>query len=172
MNAIHGDLANTEESFPALVELLSSGTTTKLSRTPPATRGGVTETFPLREEDVDAFPDDASLVAAAVGGRRGRKPRRASEPVRVRLFHDNLILAKFPVLVGHYIDDVFVGAEDILDRQLDGRLRELQRQDLYAGASGTAAVVLNTPGATSVTPLHPGAIVAGLGTVGECRLVR
>ena len=72
-----------------------------------------------------------------------RKPRRAREPIRVSVVHDNLVWARWPVLVGHYRDDVFVGAEDFLDRQLKGRLRELQRLDLYPGAYNTSAVVLN-----------------------------
>jgi tetratricopeptide (TPR) repeat protein len=166
MNAVHGDMANTEDAFPALVDLLSNGTTSKLPKTPPAVRGAAQETFPLREVAVDAFPDDASLAAAALGGRRGSKPRRARDTIRVSVLHDNLVFARWPVLVGHYRDDVFVGAEDYLDYQLRGRLRELQRLDLYPGAYNTSAVVLNEV-AASTTPQHPGAIVAGLGTVGE-----
>ena len=167
MDAVHGDLANVEESFPAIVDLLNNGTTAKLSQTPPAMRGDAAETFPFRFVDVDAFPDDRSLTAAALGGRRGRKSLRAVDRVRVRVVHDNLVWAKSPILVGHYLDDVFVGAEDFLDRQLQGRLRELQRQDLYPGAYNTATVVLNLPSAANKTGLLPGAVVAGLGTVGE-----
>ena len=70
-------------------------------------------------------------------------------------------------MVGHYRDDVFVGAEDSLDWQLDGRLRELQRLDLYPGAYNTSAVVLNEASTAQTTTRHPGAIVVGLGTVGE-----
>jgi hypothetical protein len=166
MNAVHGDLANTEDAFPALVDLLSNGTTSKLPQTPPAVRGDAKETFPLREVAADTFPDDASLMAAALGGRRGTKPRRARDPIRVSVVHNNLVWAHSPVVVGHYRDDVFVGAEDLLDRQLKGRLRELQRLDLYPGALNTSVVVLNeAPGST--TREHPGTIVAGLGNVGE-----
>ena len=167
MHAVHGDLANTEDSFPAIVDLLTNGTTSKLSQTPPVVRGDARETFPLREVAVDAFPDDASLAAAAVGGRRGRKSRRAQEPVRVSVVHNNLRWASSPVVVGHYRDDVFVGAEDFLDWQLDGRLRELQRLDLYPGAYNTSAVVLNEASTAQTTTRHPGAVVVGLGTVGE-----
>jgi triacylglycerol esterase/lipase EstA (alpha/beta hydrolase family) len=167
MNAVHGDLANTEDSFPAIVDLLNTGTTSKLSQTPPAARGDVRETFPLREADIDGFPDEASLAAAASGGRRGRKKRRVQQPVRVKVVHNNLIWADCPVVVGHYRDDVFVGAESALDRQLDGRLRELQRLDLYPGAFNTSAAVLNESVSTVATKRHPGAVVVGLGTVGE-----
>src|SRR5437016_10505437 len=101
MNAVHGDLANTEESFPAIVDLLSNGTTSKLAQTPPAVRGDVRDMFPLREAVVDAFPDDASLAAAAVGGKR--------------------------CIVGKRIDDGLAQREHVPHVAADGRrsLREL-----------------------------------------------
>lgn len=166
MNAAHGDLANTEESFTALVDLLEHGRTSKLPKTPSVGRGRAKEVFPLRETPLDAFPDDAALAAAAMGGRRGRKPRPTQDRVQVRVVHNNLIWARSPVVVGHYLNDVVVGAEALLDRQLDGRLRELHRLDLYPGDYNRAAVVLNHTSAGSPAQ-HPGAIVAGLGTVGE-----
>src|SRR5262249_17903495 len=66
-----------------------------------------------------------------------------------------------------YRDDVFVGAEDSLDWQLDGRLRELQRLDLYPGAYNTSAVALNEASLSQRATRHPGAVVVGLGTVCE-----
>lgn len=166
MNAAHGDLASTEESFAALVDLLEHGRTSKLPKTPPVGRGSSRDAFPLREPALDAFPDETALAAAAMGGRRGRKPRPAQNRVQVRVVHNNLIWAQSPVVVGHYVNDVIVGAEALLDRQLDGRLRELHRLDLYPGAYNRAAVVLNHTGGGAPAQ-HPGAIVAGLGTVGE-----
>jgi tetratricopeptide (TPR) repeat protein len=162
MEAAHGDLANTEESFPAIVDLLSNGTTAKLPRTAPATRGGGPEVFPLRLPTLEAFPDDQSLTAAALGGRPGRKGRPPVERVKVRVVHDDLAFARYPVLVGHYRDDVVVGAEAYLDARLQGRLRELQKLDLYPGPYNTAVAVLN-----DVAGGLPGALVAGLGQVGE-----
>ncbi|MGE3706776.1 MAG: CHAT domain-containing protein, partial [Vicinamibacterales bacterium] len=164
-DAQHGDLAADEEWFPAIADLLVHGRTSKLARTPPVSRGS-TDAFPLRAAGVDAYPDDSALTSAALGGRRGRKRRREAAPVRIRVVHSNLIWARFPVLVGHYTNDVIVGAEALLDRQLDGRLRELHRLDLYPGSYDRAAVVLNDrTGAGAIQ--HPGAIVAGLGAVGE-----
>jgi hypothetical protein len=80
MNAVHGDLANTEDAFPALVDLLGNGTTSKLPQTPPAVRGDAKEIFPLREVAADAFPDDASLMAAALGEDAG-EPSRAARAI-------------------------------------------------------------------------------------------
>jgi len=86
--------------------------------------------------------------------------------VHVRIVHDNVSNASHPVLVGHYRHDVIVGAERYLDQRLDGRLSALLRMELYAGLLNTAVVVLNDQSRGELS-LHPGAIIAGLGVVGE-----
>ena len=167
MNAVHGDLANTEDAFPAIVDLLSNGTTSKLSQTPPAVRGDARETFPLREAAVDAFPDDASLAAAAVGGRRGRKPRRVQEPIRVSVVHDNLVWARLARR-----------GRPLPRRRVRGRggLRSTgSSTDACASCSGSISIRARTTPRRSCSTSrahrrrrrHPGAIVVGLGTVGE-----
>ena len=166
MDAVHGDLASTEEAFPALLDLLTTGTTSKLPTTAPQRRAAATETFEMREPLPSMVPDQEDLVASALGGRR--RPMRRTAPrhqVRVRVIHNDLSNATSPVLVGHYEQDVIVGAEAYLDRQLTGRLTELRQMELYPGPIGTAVAVLNSE---PVLPgQHPGAIVAGLGMVGD-----
>ena len=166
MDALHGDLANTEEAFPALVDLLSTGGTTKLSRTPPVARTARADLFPMESPDADMLPDTEDLVAAAVGGARRRSAtsvRAIDGPVRVRVVHGNLSRASSPVLVGHYSLSAIVNAEEYLDRQLDHRLRELHRMGLYPGPIGSGVVVLNEP----ESGRHPGAVVVGLGRYGD-----
>ncbi len=63
--------------------------------------------------------------------------------ITVRMVHDNLTNARSPVLVSHYRIDVIVAAEEYLDRQLDHRLSELLRMELYPGPINTGVVVLN-----------------------------
>jgi hypothetical protein len=165
LDAAHGDLANTARAFPALLDLLVSGHTAKLPMTPPRRRGA-REVFELRTPAPEMLPDEADLLATAVGGSRPRSHReREGEDLHVQVVHGNLRFAASPVLIGHYLDDVIVGAEAYLDRQLHGRLAELQRMELYVGALPTSVAVLNETGGP-VRP-HPGAIVAGLGRVGE-----
>jgi hypothetical protein len=77
-----------------------------------------------------------------------------------------LVNAKYPVLVSHYRHDVIVAAEKYLDERLDGRLSELLRMELYPGPINTAVVVLNETQAGDQS-IHPGAVVAGLGVIGE-----
>jgi len=167
MEAEHGDLAATPEAFPALFDLLYLGTTTKLPQTPPARRGKPDETFVLPPEIPAMYPDEPDLVAAALGGSRRRKERAPLiRKVKVRIVHGDLAGARFPVAVGHYEGDTIVSAESYLDRQVDGRLREMNRLGLYPGKLNTTGVFLNDE-QRRPKGAHPGAIIVGLGMVGE-----
>jgi hypothetical protein len=169
MDAVHGDLASTEDAFPAILDLLATGTTSKLPTTPPQRRAAVTDAFEMRESPPAMVPDQEDIVASALGSRRRRARRTArARRVRVRVIHDDLSHATAPVLVGHYQQDVIIGAERYLDRQLAGRLTELHRMNLYPGPIGSAVAVLNVEeSARRGQHRHPGAIVAGLGMVGD-----
>jgi hypothetical protein len=165
MDTTHGDLANDRRHFNALGDLLHAGATSKLPTVAPARREA-DAVFEMREPMPAMVPDEAEIIADALGGRR--EPPAGGEPdarVSVRVVHDNLTNARLPVLVGHYHHDVIVGAEGYLDTRLQGRLSELLRMELYPGALNTGVVVVNDadPGAS----VHPGAIIAGLGTVGD-----
>ncbi len=166
MDTVHGDLANDRRHFPALVDLLNTGTTSKLHTSAPATRSA-DEQFEMREPLPSMVPDEAELVSEALGGRRVKvEVRKARSRIRVRMVHDNLTNARSPVLASHYRYDVIVAAEAYLDARLDGRLSELLRMELYPGPINTGVVVLNDT-ATGDLSIHPGAIIAGLGIVGE-----
>ncbi len=156
----HGDLAAFEAAFPALLDLLQTGHTTRLPQTPPAgTRG--TERLVLARDMADAYPDEQELAAAAMGTRRRRKRTVPQPRVKVGIVHGHLGFTDHAVMVGHYQGDTVVSAEAALDHMLDGRLRERLRLGLYPGALGSADVFLN-PGKKP-----GGAIVIGLGRVGE-----
>ena len=166
MDTVHGDLANDRRHFPALVELLNTGTTTRLPTVPPVSRGAE-ELFELPEHEPDMVPDEPELVADALGGRRANVEFRPGlSKVGIRVVNDNLTNARFPVLASHYRNDVIVAAEEYLDRTLDGRLSELLRMELYPGPIDTAVVVLNEVREGNLS-IHPGAVVAGLGLVGD-----
>lgn len=166
LDTVHGDLASDRRHFAALVELLNTGTSARLPTSPPVSRGPE-ETFELPEPEPAMVPDEAELVADALGGRRTNAEFRPSLPkVDIRVVNDNLTNARFPVLAGHYRNDVIVAAEEYLDRRLSGRLSELLRLELYAGPIGTAVVVLNEVRERDLS-IHPGAVVAGLGLVGD-----
>jgi hypothetical protein len=166
MNTPHGDLANDRRYFPALVDLLQTGTTSKLPVTPPVRREAETR-FEMRDPLPAMVPDEAELLSDALGGRRVEEDTRAPEArIAIRVVHDNLTNARSPVLASHYHRDVIVAAEAYLDARLNGRLSELLRMELYPGPINTGAVVVNEPAPGDLS-IHPGAIIAGLGTVGD-----
>jgi hypothetical protein len=163
--AMPGELVTKGDLFPAFVDLLMSGTTTRLPINKPARSGAPQDGSIIKTRSVSMVPDEQELIASALG-YDARTARESKQKVSVRVVHGNLARAHSPVLVGHYQYDTFVSAENYLDTQLDGRLRELHRMDLYPGKIGTAVVVANEPGKDDAG-VHPGAIVAGLGVVGE-----
>jgi pimeloyl-ACP methyl ester carboxylesterase len=169
MDTVHGDMANDRRHFAAIADLLNTGATSKLDTTPKVARSAA-DVFELRDPMPSMVPDESELVADALGGQRVRmQTGRPQTRIHVGLTHDNLTNAKQPVLVSHYMHDVIVAAEKYLDRQLDGRLSELLRMELYPGPINTGIVVLNDASgdAPREVSVHPGAIVAGLGRVGE-----
>ena len=166
MDTVHGDLANDARHFSAIVDLLATGTTARLPTAPPVRRDAV-DRFEMRDPLPAMVPDEAELTAAALGGRREKiADQQQDTRITVRMVHDNLTNARFPVLVSHYRHDVIVAAEEYLDQRLDHRLSELLRMELYPGHINTGVVVLNEVAVGDLS-IHPGAIVAGLGNVGE-----
>jgi len=113
--------------------------------------------------DVDNFPALLELLEKGTTEQLGK--------CKVRIVHGDLAWSQYPVAVGHYHGDTIVSAENYLDKQLDGRLRERHRLGIYPGKIGTSTVLLNWPKAherkRQINTIHPGAIVIGLGTVGD-----
>ena len=87
----------------------------------------------------------------------GQQDESKGDKIDLCVVHGHLAFARFPVLVGHYIGDVFAGTEARLDRALGSRLSERRKLGLYPGRIGSSAVVL----ALDCKP--KGAVVVGLG---------
>jgi pimeloyl-ACP methyl ester carboxylesterase len=156
-DAAHGDLARHRPAFPAIVDLLERGTTTKLPTTPPATRD-IEAPLPIEAERMEIFPDAEDLMAASMGGRITRPAAAQFQPMRLAVTHANLAFARYPLVVGHYRGDTFAGAEAHLDLMLEGRLTAWRQLGLYPNEIGTAEVIMDSAAD------HPrGAIVVGLG---------
>jgi tetratricopeptide (TPR) repeat protein len=80
--------------------------------------------------------------------------------ITIGVVHCDLRQAQYPVAVGHYVGDVIVNAEAVLDAALGGALRHRFDLGIYPGPVGTSEIVLGGR-------YPPGAIVVGLGEVGE-----
>lgn len=160
--ASHGDLPSHEHAFSGYLELLEQGSTNLLSTSQPVTRGGAVP-FELLDDVAPMYPDAAALEAAAVGAV-GRKSESKAKRITVQVRLGDLAFSRYPVMIGHYTKDNLNGAERLLDRRLSGRLSDRYRLGLYPGREGSCEVILEP----ETDP--PGAVVVGLGTVGELTL--
>jgi len=171
LDAEHGDLPAVESAFPAVLELLQAGTTTRLPATPPGGARGITpvvRTLPQRA----LYPTEAELTAGLMGlsgkHRAQRYRARSSAGFRASVVHGDLRYAKYPIVVGHYEGDTIVGAEARIDQLLDGALSTRYNLGVYPGQGRNAAVVLRQPNALQRALRMPtGAVVVSLGRWGE-----
>jgi hypothetical protein len=163
VNAVHGDLADTPETFAAIGEILEQGRTERLPRFPSATRGiAATQEKERRISDRVLFPDATDLADAALGRSRAVARRASRPPVRVTIRHGDLRFTRGIVVVGHYQGDTIISAEHVLDQALGGTMRRASDLGVYPGAPGSGKYF---PNRRSGRP--EGALVVGLGYVGE-----
>jgi triacylglycerol esterase/lipase EstA (alpha/beta hydrolase family) len=165
--AAHGDLPSTKEYFEALADLLSAGSTARLSTSPPAVRA-IQQPLPITYDAGPPTADDPDALQRGLmgGSRRNRVPPRPKRRLEVSVRAMDLRFISQPIMVGHYERDPIAGAESLIDRELlDNDLSERYSLGMYAGARGTATVVLRVPnelerrrGSLS------GAVVTGLGS--------
>jgi CHAT domain-containing protein/pimeloyl-ACP methyl ester carboxylesterase len=171
----HGGLLDHRRSFEGLLDLIETGTTTRLASGPPKPRAAAAErgAGELADEEIEVFPSEELVLAAALGrdDEVEAEPAEAAEERRleVRVVHGDLVYASHPVLVGHYAGDPIVSAEAVLDRHLDGELSYRAQLGTYPGRIGTAEVVVQASRKdTRRSSAGPsGAVVIGLGHVGE-----
>jgi len=147
MPAVHGDLADTKPSFPALQQLLSRGETRDLTLRPTpesvvtrkrrsARRDGEdTETFDALEPVL--MPREDELEDALLGRTR----TTVTQQLVVEVVHGDLAAEDGVVVVGHEAGADLRGAEPSLDLAFRGRLTERLRARRYPHARGECAVV-------------------------------
>lgn len=166
----HDALCVQQHAFAAYLDLLQTGTTTRLAKAPPLrARAGGDEAarFELpATPPADGLPAEDELRSLGFGGGLRRAPagaRPAAPTIEISVRHGDLSYARHPVLVGHYQGDTIVSAEATLDRQLDHALSRRLELGLYPGRLDTNALFFNVR--RDAKP--EGAIVVGLGQVGE-----
>ena len=168
MDVEHGDLAAYPPAFPALQELLEHGKTSLLSQTAPVSRAEAV-LFPMPLPSDELYPDENVLTGAVLGAgsRKRRRTKTLEPPVQVSVVHGNLAYATHPVAVGHYAGDTIISAEKQLDMALSNTLTLRHQLGIYPGAIESNAVFINPKLEENNSATPQGAIVIGLGTVGN-----
>lgn len=168
----HLGLTSTRRYFDDLVELLASGSSTRLGRLP-AARGTASAAAPLRAYQpgpIPGFPSEPQLLAALFGAhRRALAPGARRKTLAVGVTAMDLRFLQHPILCGHYLGDPISGPEAAIDDCLvDGALSQRQRLGVHAAALGSTSVVLMPRGhEDALRGTWRGALVVGLGEMGE-----
>lgn len=168
----HGTLADHVDSFDAYFALLTTGDTQALRRLPAAARGAEAQIATLRSRSPVPAPallpaSDDELAAYLLQSQDSALAEAVTiEPIELRLVHGGLDYARFPLLVGHQAGEPLSGATRRVNEKLGGQLQRVLDLRLFAGASRTGHYLRpNSPDGSA--PAYPGAIVLGLGPIGE-----
>lgn len=166
----HDALCVEKRAFPGYLDLLQTGSTSRLPANPPVQRDSlqIPEQFILpASSPADCIPGEETIPTLGFGGGvlpAERQGEQAPFPtIEVSIRHGDLSYARYPVLVGHYHGDTIVSAERVLDQQLGGAMSRRLGLGLYPGVLGSHALFFNE----SADASPGGAIVVGLGQVGE-----
>ena len=89
------------------------------------------------------------------------------QDVTIEAVHGSVEMARFDVLVGHFLGTPLEGAEGFLDERLDRQLTEWAMLNQYPEAIGTSRYVRAVPNGAERRGFPQGAIVVGLDRPGE-----
>ncbi len=159
VNVSHGALANEPDIFNGISEILKNGKTELLNRNRPVSRGAAIVDA-VEEETYDA--GEAGLENVLLGIRpKKTSSERGSIPIKITVSNGDLFYRKYPILVGHFINDGITSAEKVIDNYTGNQLSQRHRLNMYPGKTGTNEVFLNFKEEFS------GAVVIGLGEPGR-----
>lgn len=166
--AAHDQLMAYSPVFPAYLDLLQSGNTSRLPQDEPGVSRAVSfieERTIMRDAMPDSLPIEADLSGFVFGAGRPyqRAKQRRLPKVKLSILHGNLEYACYPICVGHYYGDTIVSAEADLDKHLQGAFSKRLSLGLYPGELSSHEIFLRYD--KNAKP--NGAIVIGLGRIGE-----
>ncbi|HMT91600.1 CHAT domain-containing protein [uncultured Thiothrix sp.] len=165
MPVSHANLTNTPKYFAALAELLQTGTSTQLERSPPRQRGSINRDYPYEAGPVlHASAEEVAL--AFFGDRPQREPvEDTTQALKVAVRAMDLRFVQQPIICGHYQADSIASAERMIDKHLvDGALSQRERLGIYAGPVSSSTIILRPRSPTDFKRnICRGAIIVGLG---------
>ena len=170
VNVTHGSLANAPEIFDGIEELLEKGETGLLRKTKlPQGRGAESTSDEQGGENIFRSPDDydfdtseQGVVNTIIGMATVSQPEPTKIPLNITVSNGDLKYSKYPIMVGHFIDDGILSAERVIDDFLNGRLSAKHEVGYYPGEIGTTDYF---PGLKDEK--FRGTIIVGLGEPGK-----
>lgn len=160
VNVSHGGLANNADIFSGIAEILKTGKTELLSRNRPVLRGVQTVFDTVEEEVYDT--DEISLENTILGIKKKKVAEQAgSIPLKLSVSNGDLFYSRFPVMVGHFINDGITSAEKVIDNYCGNTLSQRHKLNMYPGEIGSNELFIN------FKDEFKGTVVIGLGAPGR-----
>lgn len=160
VNVSHGALANNADIFNGITQILKTGETELLSRNRPILRG-VKPVFDAVEEEV-YDTDESGLENALLGIKEKPAVNKAGTmPLKVSVSNGDLFYSRYPVMVGHFINDGITSAEKVIDNYSGNLLSQRHKLNMYPGEIGSNEVFIN------FKDDFKGTVVIGLGAPGR-----
>jgi CHAT domain-containing protein len=160
VNVSHGGLANNADIFNGIAEILRTGQTELLNRNRPVLRG-VQPVFDTVEEEV-YDTDETGLENTILGIKEKKITEKASAiPLQVSVSNGDLFYSRFPIMVGHFINDGITSAEKVIDNYRGNELSQRHKLNMYPGEVGSNEIFIN------FKDEFKGTIVIGLGVPGR-----
>ena len=160
VNVSHGALANNADIFNGISEILRTGQTELLNRNRPVLRG-VAPVFDTVEEIVYET-DERSLEDNILGiKKKAVTEKPGSMPLKVSVSNGDLFYSRYPIMVGHFINDGITSAEKVIDYYCDNALSQRHRLNMYPSEIGSNELFVNFKNE------FKGTVVVGLGVPGK-----
>ena len=160
VNVSHGALANNADIFNGVTQILKTGETELLSRNRPILRG-VKPVFDAVEEEV-YDTGESGLENALLGIKEKPAVNKAGTmPLKVSVSNGDLFYSRYPVMVGHFINDGITSAEKVIDNYSGNLLSQRHKLNMYPGEIGSNEVFIN------FKDDFKGTVVIGLGAPGR-----
>ncbi|MEO7175022.1 MAG: CHAT domain-containing protein [Saprospiraceae bacterium] len=155
----HGKLCADDKILNGYRDLLLNGTTTIFSKTPLVAREAETvfeiEDIPISTNDLQDLENNILQIDNEKVVQEIERPNLMVDVCNGDLFH-----ASYPLLVGHFNNDGFMGAEKVVDTYLNGALSLRYKTGIYPKKVGSNEVLL-------FEDQNPkGAIIIGMDEIG------
>jgi tetratricopeptide (TPR) repeat protein len=176
LDADHGALPRRKEAFEAYRDLLTMGTTKRLTSlasigTRGATAPAIVRTRPARLALASAPPHrESEVLTASVAAPIAATPPTTA--LRVNVVNGDLSYISEPLLIGHYRSSQLTGAEAVVDAAIGNAMSASLRRDHYPQSIGAFQIFVNVRSPSDnpwQAPRPEAVIVAGLGSEGELR---
>jgi len=161
----HGNLANEEDIFDGLLDLIVKGKTSQNSFFKNKFRSSSSRGGESYKEDQESFVTmrevpllDADPMDNIFGIDHYEDHSDGDRvTIDVEVFNGDLKWSKHPIMVGHFKHDGIVSAESAIDRYLDNKLSERHLMGFYPGDIGDQEIIYDPQN----NPI--GAVIIGLG---------